>query len=58
MYIDEAVRVLKVGKSIKRLMWSDYYIIEPDYQDDYESMFSMEDVLAYDWIIALETRKL
>lgn len=58
MYIGEAVRVLKADKSIKRQMWSDYYIIEPDYQDDYESMFSMEYVLADDWIVALETQKL
>ena len=57
MNINEAIRALKEGKAIKRPMWVDHSIIEPygpHDQDDNELLFTIEDVLADDWIIALE----
>lgn len=60
MNINKAIKALKEGKAIKRRMWSDYYIIEPygpHDQDDNELLFTIEDVLADDWIVVLENQK-
>ncbi|MEA0971398.1 hypothetical protein Megvenef_01376 [Candidatus Megaera venefica] len=50
---EEAIKLMKEGKTIKRKLWATK-VIERDFCDDYSVEFTIDDFEANDWIIVEE----